>query len=79
VRPTEWIVSFRIFSTSRRVEAGALRLQCSPLSVRDLVIEAVTAQRSLADSSGRRLELDLESGGAPRGVGRSKPAASSIR
>ena len=43
-----------------RVEAGALRLQCSPLSVRDLVIEAVTAQRSLADSSGRRLELDLD-------------------
>ena len=43
-----------------RVEAGALRLQCSPLSVRDLVIEAVTAQRSLADSSGRRIELDLD-------------------
>jgi len=43
-----------------KMEAGALRVQWAPFSARDLVVEAVASQRSLAESSGLLLELELE-------------------
>jgi len=43
-----------------QMEAGALRVQWAPFSPRHLVVEAVASQRSLAESSGLLLELELE-------------------
>jgi PAS domain S-box-containing protein len=43
-----------------QVEAGALRVQGTPISVRDLIAEAVTAQLSFADSSELTLKIELQ-------------------
>jgi PAS domain S-box-containing protein len=43
-----------------QVEAGRLRVQRAQLSARELVLEAVETQRSLATSSQLKLELDLQ-------------------
>jgi signal transduction histidine kinase len=43
-----------------QVEAGGLRVQRAEESARDLVLEAVDTQRSLADSAALKLEIDLE-------------------
>ena len=43
-----------------QMEAGVLRVQRVPLSATDLLVDAVAAQQALADSSGLRLDLELE-------------------
>jgi PAS domain S-box-containing protein len=43
-----------------QVEAGGLRVQRAQISARELVFEAIEAQRSLASSSQLKLESDLE-------------------